>query len=115
MVIAADGAEFLAIYGFLPDVVAGSNSPADSNGDDNLQLIDPFGSIIDAFGEVGVDGSGTAHEFEDGKAVRRSGITKGNSQYTATEWEIYNDSGGAGTINLPQIAPQDFSPGTREQ
>jgi len=105
----------LAIYGFLPDVVAGSNSPADSNGDDNLQLIDPFGSIIDAFGEVGVDGSGTAHEFEDGKAVRRSGITKGNSQYTATEWEIYNDSGGAGTINLPQIAPQDFSPGTREQ
>ncbi len=113
LVIAADRDEFLAVFGLLPDVVAGSNSPADSNGDDNLQLIDPFGTVIDAFGVVGVDGSGTAHEFEDGKAIRRSGITVGNSLYTPTEWEIYNDTGGAGTINLPQIAPQDFTPGVR--
>ncbi|UWX54770.1 lamin tail domain-containing protein [Maribacter litopenaei] len=27
---------FEEIYGFLPDVDAGTNSPADSNGDDNL-------------------------------------------------------------------------------
>lgn len=114
MVIAADAEEFLSVYGFSADVTAGSNSPADSNGDDNLQLIDPFGTIIDAFGVVGVDGSGTDHEFEDGRAFRKLEVTTGNSSYTATEWELYNDTGGTGTINEPQIAPEDYTPKTRE-
>ncbi len=114
LVIAPNGDEFLAVYGFSPDVVTGNNSPADSNGDDNLQLIDPFGTVIDAFGIVGIDGSGTNHEFEDGKAVRKIEVTKANSTYMAAEWFLYNDTGASGTVNLPQIAPQDFTPGLRE-
>jgi len=113
-VISPDSAEFESVYGFLPDLGVGSNSPADSNGDDNLLLVDPFGVVIDAFGIIGEDGSGTNHEFEDGRAKRKSEITVGNANYTFSEWVIYNDSGGSGTINQPQIAPTNFSPGVRE-
>ena len=104
---------FEQVYGFLPDVDAGTNSPADSNGDDNLVLVDPFGTVIDIFGVIGQDGTGTDHEFEDGRAVRRLEVTEGSPVYEFSEWEIFNDTGEAGTVNLPQLAPGDFSPGIR--
>ncbi|MBT8302202.1 MAG: lamin tail domain-containing protein, partial [Maribacter sp.] len=114
LVISPNAAAFEAVYGFVPDLSVGSNSPADSNGDDNLQLVDPFGAVIDAFGIVGEDGSGTNHEFEDGKAVRNREIVQANSSYTFSEWVIFNDTGAAGTNNLPQNAPEDFTPGVRD-
>ena len=106
MVIASNAQEFQFVYGFPPDMEAGSNSPADSNGDDTIVLVDPFGSVIDIFGVVGEDGSGTNHEFEDGRALRKSVIANGNPTYVFSEWIIYNDTGAAGTINQPQNAPQ---------
>jgi len=114
LVIAANAEEFNAVYGLVPDVDTGNNSPADSNGDDNFQLVDPFGKVIDAFGVVGEDGSGTNHEFEDGRAVRNPAISIGNALYDFTEWTIFNDSGGSGTIEQPQNAPDDFDPGERD-
>ena len=114
LVIAANAEEFTVVYGFMPDVEAGNNSPADSNGDDNFQLVDPFGKVIDAFGIVGEDGSGTDHEFEDGRAVRNIDVSMGNDSYEFGEWTIFNDSGDAGTIDQPQIAPDDFTPGVHE-
>lgn len=113
LVISPDADEFLTVYGFAPDVAVGTNSPADSNGDDNLQLLDPFGTLIDAFGIVGEDGTGTNHEFEDGRAIRKIEVTKASNTYTYAEWIVYNDTGGAQTINSPQLAPQDYSPGIR--
>lgn len=112
-VISPNASSFKAIYSFDPDLGVGKNSPADSNGDDNFQLIDPFGTVIDSFGVIGEDGSGTNHEFEDGKAVRNSNVVQANPVYTFAEWTIYNDSGENGTINLPQNAPEDFTPGIR--
>lgn len=112
LVLASDAVVFETVYGFAPDLDAGTNGPADSNGDDNLELVDPFGTVIDLFGLVGEDGSGTNHEFEDGRAVRRPTVTTGNPVYTFSEWDIYNDTGAAETQNLPQQAPADFSPGT---
>ncbi len=114
LVIASNAMEFQSVYGFLPDLEAGSNSPADSNGDDTIVLADPFDTVVDIFGVVGEDGSGTNHEFEDGRAVRISAIANGNPIYTFSEWTIYNDTGEAGTINQPQNAPQDFTPGIRD-
>lgn len=113
LIISPNAMEFENVYGFAPDVSVGTNSPADSNGDDNLKLVDPFGNVIDIFGVVGEDGSGTNHEFEDGKALRNSGIVKGNANYTFSEWILYNDTGENGTINIPQVAPNDFTPGIR--
>nr|WP_299340225.1 DUF5689 domain-containing protein [Allomuricauda sp.] len=114
LIISPNAGEFELVYGFPPDVAVSTNSPADSNGDDNLELVDPFGNIIDVFGVIGEDGSGTNHEFEDGRAVRRSEVVHGNPTYTFSEWEIFNDTGDAGTTQLPQNAPQDFTPGVRD-
>jgi len=114
LVLAADALVFQEVYGFPPDLEVGSNSPADSNGDDNLELRDPFGAVIDRFGVVGEDGSGTDHEFEDGRANRISSIVRANPNYDTLEWELFNDTGDAGTINQPQNAPEDFSPGVRD-
>jgi hypothetical protein len=114
LVLAANAESFELIYGVAPDLEAGINSPADSNGDDNLVLVDPFGKVIDVFGVVGEDGSGTNHEFEDGRALRNAFVERGNAVYSFSEWTLYNDTGGAGTINQPQTAPQDYSPGNRE-
>ncbi|NER14468.1 lamin tail domain-containing protein [Leptobacterium flavescens] len=112
-VIAANAEEFESVFGFAPDLHGGANGPAGSNGDDNLELVDPDGKVIDVFGRIGENGSGTDHEFEDGKAVRKPEIVKGNSIYTFKEWIIYNDEGKAGTIRAPQNAPEDFNPGIR--
>ncbi len=112
-VIASNATEFENVYGFIPDLSAGVGSPADSNGDDNLQLIDPSGMVIDVFGIIGEDGSGTNHEFEDGRALRNISVVQGNPSYNFSEWQLWNDTGGAGTINLPQDAPGVFTPGVR--
>jgi len=112
-VISPNAIEFEEVYGFPPDMGVGVNSPADSNGDDNLQLVDPFGSVIDVFGVVGKDGSNTTHEFEDGRAVRNVKIKEANPVYTFDEWRIFNDTGDAGTTNETKNAPEDFTPKIR--
>lgn len=112
-VIAVDTAEFEVVYGFAPDMDGTSNGPAGSNGDDIIELIDPNGTVVDIFGVIGEDGSGTNHEFEDGRALRNTSVTQGNPVYTFSEWQIWNDTGDAGTTKLPQNAPEDFTPGIR--
>jgi hypothetical protein len=113
LVISPNSTEFETVYGFAPNLGVSTNSPADSNGDDNLELVDPFGTVIDVFGIIGEDGSNTNHEFEDGRALRNANVTEGNPNYTFEEWSVFNDTGDAGTTNQPQNAPEDFSPGVR--
>lgn len=113
LVIASNANTFENTYGFVPDLEGGSNSPADSNGDDNLVLVDPFDKVIDAFGVIGQDGSGTNHEFEDGRAFRKLIVSNANAVFDFSEWDICNDTGSAGTLNEPKTAPQDFNPGNR--
>ncbi len=112
LVFSAYPETFESTYGFPPDAVVPRNGPADSNGDDSIELVDPFGTIVDTFGNPGTDGSGTAHEFEDGRALRRPEITRSNPVFDAAEWIIFNDSGGNGTTAAPRSAPEDFSPGS---
>ena len=114
LVISPNSSEFELVYGFPPNIGVSTNSPADSNGDDNLELMDPFGIIIDVFGIIGEDGSGTNHEFEDGRALRNPDVEQGNPTYTFSEWTIFNDTGDAGTTQQPKNAPEDFTPGVRD-
>ena len=67
-VVCNDAAKFLATYGVEASQDIGTGGAADSNGDDNVALIGPDGSVVDMFGVPGEDGSGTGHEFEDGRA-----------------------------------------------
>ncbi|MDO6767077.1 MULTISPECIES: DUF5689 domain-containing protein [Cellulophaga] len=112
-VVATDSIVFNTVYGVTANLEGNTGSAADSNGDDNITLVDPFGKLIDIFGIVGEDGSGTNHEFEDGRAFRKEAVTKSNPIYTFAEWEIYNDTGDSGTINLPQNAPDGYTPTIR--
>lgn len=111
LVIAANREAFLEVYGFEPDLEASGSSVANSNGDDNILLLGPEESIMDVFGRVGEDGSGTDHEFEDGRALRKAAISDGKLAYVFAEWLLWNDTGEAGTQNQIQNAPEDFSPG----
>ena len=115
LVISPNAVEFEQVYGFAPTLAVGRNSPADSNGDDNLELIDALGDIVDAFGIVGEDGSGTNHEFEDGRAVRKNTIKNANAVYSFEEWHIFNDTGEQGTTKLTQHAPENFTPGIHNE
>ncbi|WP_440068807.1 DUF5689 domain-containing protein [Tenacibaculum discolor] len=109
-VIAADATVFQATYGFAPDL---TENAANTNGDDNFELVDADGNVVDVFGLPGEDGSNTNHEFEDGRANRKASVTQGNPTYTFSEWDIWNDTGDAGTTNTPQDAPGNFTPGVR--
>ncbi|APD06674.1 hypothetical protein UJ101_01149 [Flavobacteriaceae bacterium UJ101] len=112
-VIAKDAVEFEKVYGFVPDQDGKGKGSVDSNGDDQIVLEASDGTSVDIFGVIGEDGSGTNHEFEDGRANRKITIIKGNTSYSFSEWDIWNDTGGEGTVNQPQNAPDDFSPGKR--
>jgi hypothetical protein len=111
--ISNNGTTFSSVYGYSADQSIGTGGPADSNGDDQILLIDNTDELnpitIDIFGVIGEDGSGTDHEFEDGRAERNSNIVTGNTTYTAAEWTIDHDSGGG---DGAQDAPRGYDPGT---
>ena len=60
------------------------------------------------FGVPGEDGSGTGHEFEDGRAERAASNTSSSAVWDEAGWNVDNDSGG-GDGN--QYAPEGFDPG----
>jgi hypothetical protein len=78
------------------------------NGDDVYELIDRQGAIHDVYGVKGEDGSGTAWEYLDGKAVRKLEITEPNSGFEISEWEIFTKTSGN-----KQLAPENFTPNVR--
>ena len=110
LVIGVDEAGFTALYGKAPDLLASTSSAAGSNGDDNTVLLGPSGAVVDVFGVLGVDGTGTASDYEDGRAVRRAHITRGHPQFDPIQWRVFNRRGGSGTTQQTQTAPGDFSP-----
>lgn len=63
-----------------------------SNGDDNFQLTNDSGIVVDAFGIPGEDGTGTCHEFEDGRVERDATVTAANPTWDETEWNEWSDS-----------------------
>ncbi len=113
LVITSNKEVFNMEYGLEADLEVKSNSVADSNGDDNFELVDPFGVVKDAFGIIGEDGTDTNHDFENGKAVRKQEITNSNPTYFFDEWEIYNSNNVPGTIDGRLYSPMDYNPGNR--
>ena len=106
-IICNNAAKFEATW---PDLTCdqniGTGGAADSNGDDNMALL-LDGSIVDMFGVAGEDGTGTAHEFEDGRAERASDNNSASDTWDSAGWNIDNDSGGG---DGPQYGPDDFDP-----
>ena len=69
----------------------GTGGPADSNGDDNMALLDASGAVVDMFGLPGEDGTNTSHEFEDGRAERAADCTTAQNTYSDACWNTWCD------------------------
>jgi hypothetical protein len=79
--IATTVAEFNTFFGFDPDY---TDAMASINGDDAVELFES-GTVIDVFGDVNTDGSGTAWEYADGWAYRVDGTTA-SATFTVGDW-----------------------------
>jgi len=114
VLVAANATAFQTTYGIPADINGGTGGPADSNGDDQVALFDAADATIDIFGVPGEDGTGTCHEFEDGRAERVATISAPNPVFSEAEWNVWADSAVTGCTshtNAAQDAPGIFDPG----
>lgn len=97
-VLAGSAPDFATAYGFAPDQ---ENSTISGNGDDAWFLFyggdHETGILIDIYGEFDTDGTDTAWDYTDGRAVRNETVLEPNSVWTAEEWTI---TSGATTNNM---------------
>jgi len=82
--ITNDQAIFQAEFGTQTNII--ENGTVSSNGDDAFQLIDDNSTVIDRFGEDGVDGTTTAWEHVDTYYLRNNGETANAGSFDATNW-----------------------------
>lgn len=79
--VATEAPNFTAFFGFAPDYTDGSMG---INGDDAVELFQS-GVVIDVFGDVNVDGSGTAWDYLDGWAYRMNNMTP-STTFNVSDW-----------------------------
>lgn len=79
--ITANTANFNTYFGFAADF---TNSIVNINGDDAVLLFQN-GTMIDVFGDIATDGTGTSWEYLDGWAYRNDMVTA-SATFTSTDW-----------------------------
>jgi hypothetical protein len=88
-VVAKNEADFAPAYDIIPDQ---ADSAIDGNGDDAYGLFyngdHESGVLIDLFGELDTDGTGTDWEYTDSRAERIKTVLEPNRRWTAAEWNI---------------------------
>ncbi len=82
--IASDSVNFNTFFGFYPQF---KNDVANINGDDAVELF-KNGTVIDAFGEVTVDGTDSPWEYMDGWAHRNSGSLPSGATFDISQWSF---------------------------
>jgi len=101
---------FEYVYGFPPD----QNGGASINGDDAVALRhEPTAALVDVYGVIGEDGTGTIWEYTDGYSVRTT--TSASAVFLPLEWTF----GGPNSLEDPGGDPVELilmqtltSPGT---
>ena len=92
--IASDQTGFSTFFGFDPDFIS---SAASNNGDDAIELFNNVvsngsggftGDVIDTFGDINVDGSGQAWDYEDGWVYRNDGTGPDGATFTLSNWSF---------------------------
>ena len=81
-----------------------STSDLGINGDDCVVLYDSSDEMIDIYGQIGVDGSGTSWEYKDGFARRLDG-ERPSSDFNVSEWSVHNESLGSSASEYSQTVP----------
>jgi hypothetical protein len=108
-----DNSNFFTAYGVTANQFDGAvDNVAGSNGDDNLELYNGANILVDQFGVPGEDGTGTNHEFEDGRAERVASVLTGQALYADANWTTWSDGPApGGDFVATKDAPADFDPG----
>lgn len=81
--IATEEENFMTFFGFTPDYTDGSMAV---NGDDAIELF-CNDTVIDTFGDINVDGSGTTWEYLDGWAYRKADTGPDGTTFVEANWE----------------------------
>lgn len=81
--VTTDSTAFYNWFGFAPDFVEGNATNV--NGDDAIELFSN-GVVIDVFGDINTDGTGTAWEYDDSWAYRVSNTGPDGSTFVLTNW-----------------------------
>lgn len=82
--VASEAVGFQTWFGFAPDFTTYAMS---INGDDAIELY-RHDVVVDVFGDVDMDGSGTAWEYLDGWAKRYSGTGPDGSTFVIGSWNF---------------------------
>lgn len=80
--VADDSTKFADFFGFNADFIEGA---ANINGDDAIELYEN-GMVIDVFGDVDVDGTGTPWEYLDGWVYRKDGTGPDGDVFVENNW-----------------------------
>ncbi|MBU0472812.1 MAG: T9SS type A sorting domain-containing protein [Bacteroidetes bacterium] len=101
-VVAYNQLYFSDAYGFSPNLVSGF---INGNGNDTYALYvggnSVTGTLLDIYGEIGVDGTGEPWEYLDGASKRNSSVTSANTIWTASEWTITRPAATTDLAPLP--------------
>lgn len=105
--IAVDSALFNQFFGFDAHYITNAMN---INGDDAIELFE-FGTVIDVFGDIHVDGTGQPWEYLDGWAYRVDGTGPDGSNFILQNW-YFSGVGGLTGSPTNQGAPKPFPIGT---
>jgi len=89
------------------DMVGGT---VDTNGDDHIAIVQGNPGdfeILDLYGRPGTDGTGTDHDFEDGRAIRLVNSTSPNNPWNVYNWEVIKGGQYAGDMDPHLWVPLD--------
>ncbi|MBU3004380.1 ExeM/NucH family extracellular endonuclease [Paraglaciecola arctica] len=100
--IASESSQFTAFFGFTPNYTAGF---ASINGDDAIELFCD-GAVVDVFGDINTDGTGTAWDSLDGWAYRNADTGPDGSIFSIANWSFSGVNGlEGGTTNDTVTSP----------
>ena len=80
--VASESIEFTNFFGFAPDFTTGA---AAINGDDAIELF-YTGGVVDVFGDINLDGTGTPWDYLDGWVYRNSTSGPDGSTFVLGNW-----------------------------
>jgi hypothetical protein len=99
--IASESVNFNKFFAFAPTYTSGA---ASINGDDAIELF-RNDIVVDTFGNITADGTGTDWEYMDGWAYRVSGSEPSGSTFNSFEWTFSGKNALDGALNNSAVDP----------
>ncbi len=108
--VSSEATGFTSFFGFAPDYTTGAMG---INGDDAVELFKD-GAVVDVFGDINVDGTGQAWEYQDGWAYRVSDTGPDGNTFVLSNWNFSGVNGlEGGTDNGTATTPFPIGSYTR--